>query len=336
MRHLLIIGIACAFSAAGAGINGPVSGFVLDGAAHAIRPVNGMPGSALQGAPLPLPFSVGLAAISARLDYALVTDTGGDGTPVVALGLRGGTPQIAAIEGAIPADGIVLSDSGDTAALYSNGSARLQFLTGLPGEPRAGDPIDIRSVAGGVAALALDPQGRNALLAAGDGGIYWVSGRTALNWIAQVPGAGSAAFLTNGSDAVVGSRTSGDVLLLHDPGGSLSISTLTGARDGISSAVAVRPVYGSEVAVVDGTGRLAAVDVNSSTVTWIDLSGAADRLETLGGGLLVLNSTGPQPLLVLDISQGRTAYFIPPAAGSGLQEQKRVPLHPVHGIGKNI
>ena len=316
MRQLLLIGVASAALLTASGIDGPISGFILDGAVRAIRPVNGMPGSAVQGAALPLPFSVGIAAISLRLDFALVTDAGGDGTPVLALGLRSGAPQIAAIDRAISAERIVLSESGDIAALYSNGSARLQFLTGLPGQPQAADPIDISSLNGGVVALALDVQGRNALVAAGDGGIYWLAGRAALNRIASVPGAGSAAFLANGSDVAVGSKTTGDVLLLHDAGGSLSISTLAGARDGISSAVAVRAINGSEVAVVDGTGRLAAIDVNTSTVAWIDLAGAADRLEMLAGGLLVLNSAGPRALLVLDVSQGRTAYFIPPVRPS--------------------
>jgi hypothetical protein len=316
---LLIIAIGCASLATALlpaeGLNGPVSGFVLDRGARSLRPVNGIPGSATQGAPLPLPFLVGLAAVSTRLDYALVTKAGGDGTPMLASGLKGGTPQIAAIDGAMPADGIVLSDSGDTAALYSNSAARLQFVTGLPGQPKAADPIDIGSVGGGIAVLALDAAGQNALLAAAaDGSIYWIAARSTLTHIANVPGAGAAAFLANGKDAVVASRTTGDVLLFRDPGGSLTISTLTGARDGITSALAVRPINASEVAVVDGGGRLAAVNVDSSTVAWVDLAGAADRLDTLADGLLVLNSAGTQPLLLLDISHGRTPYFVPPAA----------------------
>jgi hypothetical protein len=310
----LLIGFACAALTSGAGINGPVSGFVLDSGAHALRPVNGMPGSAVQGAPLPLPFAVGIAAVSARLDYALVTDASGDGTPSLVLGLRDGAPQIAAIGGAIPCDGIVLTDSGNTAVLYSNASSRLQFLTGLPGQPQAADPVDISAVSGGIAALALDRDGQNALLAAGDGTISWLAARTAVNPIAQVPGAGTAAFLANGKDAVVGSKTTGDVLLFRDPGGSLTISTLTGIKDGISSAVAVRAISSSEVAVVEGGGRVAAVDVDSATVRWIDLAGTADRLEPLANGLVALNPAGPQALFVLDISQGRTAYFVPPVA----------------------
>jgi hypothetical protein len=336
MRHLLLIGFASAALLPASGINGPVSGFVLDGGARAIRPVNGMPGSATQGAPLPLPFSVGLAAISPRLDFALVTDAAGDGTPSLAAGLRSGEPQIAAIDGAIPADGIVLSDSGDTAALYSNRSGRLQFITGLPSQPRAGDAIDVGSLTGGVAALTLDTQGRNGVVLAGDGGVYWLSGRAALNWIVQVPGAGSAAFLANGSDVVVGSKTTGDVLLLHDAGGNLSISTLAGARDGISSAVAVHAMNGSEVGVVERSGRLAAIDVNTSTVAWVDLAGAADRLEMLAGGLLVLNPAGPQPLLVLDISQGRTAYFVPPVPSDSQVQLQRLHERAVARTGKHI
>jgi hypothetical protein len=342
MRCAIAIGLAASTlvypwsNAKGADINGPVSGFVQDGRARGIRPLNGMPGSATQGSPLPLPFSVGLAAISARLDFALMTDAAGDGTPLLMTGLRSGAPQTAAIEGAIPADGIVLSDSGDTAALYSNALSRVQFLAGLPGQSRAGGAIDISTVAGGVVALALDPQGHTALLAGGIGDIYRVDAQGALTRIAQVPGAGALAFLANGSDAVAASRTTGDVLLLHDLAGSLTITTLTGARDGIQSAVAVRAINGSEVAVVDGTGRLAAVDVNSSAIQWIDLAGQADRLEPLSGGLLALNAAGTRALLVLDISQGRTPYFIPPAGDPDRQPSKPVSLQPVHGTGRHL
>jgi hypothetical protein len=104
------------------------------------------------------------------------------------------------------------------------------------------------------------------------------------------------------------------VLLFRDPAGSLAISTLAGARDGISSAIAVRPIGASEVAVVEGGGRLAAVNLDSSAVAWVDLVGAADRLDSLADGLLVLNSAGTQPLLLLDIARSRTPYFVPPAA----------------------
>jgi hypothetical protein len=93
MRCAIAIGLAASTLVCGADINGPVAGFVRDGRARGIRPLNGMPGSATQGSPLPLPFSVGLSAISARLDFALMTDAASDGTPLLMTGLRSGAPQ---------------------------------------------------------------------------------------------------------------------------------------------------------------------------------------------------------------------------------------------------
>jgi hypothetical protein len=299
--------LACAQAA---GIGGPVTGYVIDGRAKVLRPIEGIPGAARLGDPLALPFGVGMAAVATRQDFALVSDATGEGRPMLARGLRSGAPEVRAIDGALAAGEMILSGNGAVAAIYSNAGRKLQFITGLPEAPRALEPIDISDVEGGVMALAVDAAGNNALLAGGSGGIYRVAGQTArrATWIAAVNGAASIAFLPNGDEAVVGSRSTGEVLLLHGLAGSLSIRTVGGASNGIHSARAVRAISDREVAVVDEAGGLAAIDVEAGSTEWIALAGAAERFEALDNNLLVLNEVGARPLLLLD---GRSPYFVP-------------------------
>jgi hypothetical protein len=320
---LLISGVSLAWCADNGGIGGPVTGFVVDGHIHSIRPINGIPGAAQLGGAVQLPFAVGLAAISTTQDYALVTAFRKGGSPVLARGLRSGAPQTSAIDGAIAASGMMLAASGTTAAVYSNGAGKLQFITGLPASPVAHDPVDISTLNGGVAAMAVDTAGVNALLVAGDGNIYWAAGQGArgLNWVARVPGASSASLLPSGDDAVVGSAETGDVILLHGLNGSLTIRKMAGASNGINSARALQAISDREIGVVDGDGRLGTIDVESGTTAWIALAGAAEGFESLGSNLLLLNHAGPAPLLLFDMAQGHATYFVPPDGNTGIHRK---------------
>ncbi len=313
---LTLCGLAAALGSAQASdIGGPVAGYTIDGRSHSIRMIEGIPGAARLGAPLSLPFAIGTAAVSAQRDYALVTDVNGDGHLVLARGLRSGAPRTSALAGAIAPAGISLSDSGAVAVLYGNAPAKVQFVTGLPDAPQALDPIDIAMLNGGVLALAADSAGRSALLAAADGGIYRTDGRS-IQWVVRIPGAASVAFLPNGDDAVVAS-TAGEVLLLHGLSGTLSVRAVANASNGIQSARAVRALSDREIAVVDGAGGLAAIDLENSSVEWIGLAGAAGRIVPLDRNLLLLNEVGPQPLLLLDTTNGRAPYFVPADRNAG-------------------
>jgi hypothetical protein len=317
MRILLSgcgIAVAALVSAQASGISGPVSGYVTDGRGQSLRPIEGLPGAARLGAPLSLPFPILMAAVASQQDYALVVDATADGRPMLARGLRSGTPQVSAIDGVLPASRMTLAISAGVAAIYSASSGKLQFITGLPDAPQALDAVDLAAAEGGISAFALDAAGQNALLAAGDGSLYRASrnGAAGLTWIARVPGATSVAFLPGGDDAVLGSSATGDVTLLHALSGALSVRTVGGAGNGITSARAVHAISEREVVVVDGAaGGLAAIDLESGSTEWIALAGAAERLEPLDTNVLLLNNVGSRPLLLLDKAHGRVPYFVP-------------------------
>jgi hypothetical protein len=306
---LAICGASFAWGADASGIGGPVSGYVVDGRFRALRPINGIPGAARLGEPIELPFAIANAAVAASQDYAIVTRANGDGSPALVVGLRSGAPQLRSVERAIVPSGMLIGDSGAAAVLYSD--TQLQFVDGLPAAPNAADPVALDGL-NGVAAVALDAAGANALLVSRDGNIYRAARGAAPVWVARVPGGISASFLPGTDDAAVASAETGDVVLLHGLSGSLTIRTVAGAANGLTSARSVRAINGSELAVVDGQGRLGVVAVETGNVEWVGLAGAADRIETLARGLLVLNQAGARPLLLLDLNQGHAPYFVPP------------------------
>ncbi len=312
---LCAAGVLAGCPALADGIGGPVSGFVLDARVHALRPIDGLPGAAALGAPLALPFPVGMAAAVAPLDYAIVTDARGGGAPLLARGLAGGAPSITPLAGAIAPSRIAVASSGAAAALYSASANALQFLSGLPAQPQAGNPIDISAI-GPPAALAVDSTGSAAILAAQDGGIYRLSAGGAPQFIVRIPGAAAAAVLPNGRDALI-ATASGTVAAIRDFAGAGTLSTFGGAAAGLDSAAAIAAFDGQTAAVIDSAGRLALIALNTGALTWVDLTAGADRFEPLGGGRYALNGPGPRPLLLLDPAQSRTAYFVPPAPGAG-------------------
>jgi len=317
---LAICGAAAVWGADASGIGGPVSGYVVDGRFRALRPINGIPGAARLGDPIDLPFAIGSAAVAASQDYAIVTRTNSDGAPVLLVGLRSGSPQILPVERAIVPSGILIAESGAAAVLYSD--TQLQFVTGLPAAPSAADAVGLDGV-NGVAAVALDAGGAAALVLSRDGNVYRAARGATPVWVARVPGAVSASFLPGADDAVVASADSGDVVLLHGLSGSLTIRTVAGAANGLTSARSVRAINSGELAVVDGQGRLGVVTTETGSIEWVALAGAAERIDTLGRGLLILNQAGSRPLLLLDLNQGHAPYFVPPdARGEGHHRNK--------------
>lgn len=317
---LLVSGASLAWCADTASIGGPVSGYVVDGRFRSIRPIEGIPGAARLGDPIDLPFPIGVAAMSAPQDYAIVTAAKGNGVPLLARGLRSRSPQVSAIDRAITVSGVAVAQSGASAALYSD--AQLQFVDGLPAAPNASDPVDLGSL-NGVVFVALDAAGRNAVLLARDGNVFFAARGAGVKWVASVPGASSAGFLPSGDDAVVASADTGDVILLRGLSGALSIRTVAGSANGLDSVRSVRAIDASQIAVVDGLGRLGAVDVETGAVNWIALAGAADRIDSLDSGLLVLNQPGSQPLLLLDTTQGQAPYFVPPDSRGVLRRRNK-------------
>jgi hypothetical protein len=323
----LSISLAASSLAAAAdsgGLAGPVAGFFFDRAAGAVRPIEGLPGAARLGAPLPLPFGVSLAVTASRRDYALAVPESG-GAPVLVRGLRAEAPEVVELPGVLRPSSLAIAASGDVAVLYSAAERRVQFIQGLPAAPRALDPLDAGDL-DSVTAIALDASGAAALLAAADGRIYRVRAGADPVSIARLPGVSALSFVPGRDAALAAAAGSGEILLLDSLGGALSIRSIASPLAGVASLRAVRALEPAAAAVITADGRLAVIDFESGSLEWIPLAGEAEDFDPIDRSLFVLNRAGVAPLLLLDAAQGRSAWFVPPVR----------PAARPRGHGKNL
>jgi hypothetical protein len=319
LRNLaaLLLVAAAAPAAETATMRGPIAGYVLDARSRTLRPVNGIPGGAALGAAVNLGFRVDRAAIFTAGDYAVVTGYRATPVPMLVKGLSSQQPAVSAIDGAIPATAMELSDDGTALVLTSAGDGKLQLVTGLPDRPQALPAVDVSGWSGGVTAAAIDATGSQVLAAAGDGSVYLlpVQGKSlgAPQWAGQVPGAAAVSFVGSGT-AIVGSATSGALTLFRGLGNSLTVSSLADAAQAFQSVRAVRSAGAQRVCVADSaSGKAAIVDIGSQEVRWLPTSASANRCDRLNGSVLALNQPGRDPLLLLDTSSDTSGIFFVPA-----------------------
>jgi len=309
---IFVIGAAAADSGK---VRGPVAGYILDARARSLRPVNGIPGGATLGPPLQLGFRLNLAAVSAEKDFAVVTEFRKAAAPVLVKALSSGSPVIVPLAGSIQATALDLSDGGNAVVVSSVAGGRLQLITGLPDSPVVLPAVDVSGWSGGIVAAAVDPSGMQVLAAAGDGSIYLyaVQGQALSDaqWVGRVPGAAALAFAATGT-GVVGSATSGDVMVFRGLGGVPTVSRAAGAADGIESVRALRPAGPDGICVVEGpSGKAGIIDVSAPAVHWLSPSGPASRCDRVNASVLALNQAGRDPLLLLDSSGVPGVFFVP-------------------------
>ena len=313
---LLAAGFAlCAAAAADSGINGPISGFVLDGRSGAIRPVNGIPGAALLGAPAAIPFEVRAAAVAAGRDYALVA--GESGQVMLARSLASASPVVTPVPDAIGGvSRIAMSENGSAAVIYSAGGARLQVVTGLPDDPRVEVPADASGLGSEITALAVDDTGKRAFAGTGsmDGAVYALSGG-ALTRLAAAHGVSAIALLNGGRDLAFASKSADEIVLVRDAAGSANIEILGAAPAGVKQPVGLQAADNGRQLWVANAGSNAALVFNLAepgAPVSIDLPGAPTRCDRLNGrSVLVFNDAGASPLLLVDWAQERNVYFVP-------------------------
>lgn len=314
MRALSLL-VAAALTAAGdSGIHGPVSGFVLDTRAQALRPVNGMPGAALLGGPVALPFAVHAAAVAAGRDYALAA--GESGAVVLVRGLVSPAPAVVPVEGAIGGvSRMAMSEGGSAALLYSAGEARLQVLTGLPDAPLAHAPVNAAGLEGEIAALAVDETGERAYAGSGamEGALYALSGG-ALARIATAHEVSAIALLNEGRDVVFASKGADEIVLVRDAASAAGIEILGTASAGVNRPVGLQPADGGRQLWVANGGSSEILVFNLAepgAPEPVALPGAPTRCDRLNSSLLVLNDAGSAPLLLADWARERGVYFVP-------------------------
>lgn len=306
----------CAFAMTGwaassTAVGGPVTGFVFDAQADAIRPMLGIPGAAYLGTPV----VVGVSAASVAPDGSAVLAVQQAGLLMLYGGLRSGAPTGMAINGAIAGvDHFAWSGDNRAAAVYSSTSGQAQVLTNLAQSPAAGAPFDISTVAGPVTALAFDGQRIVFGVAGGAGGIYLAVPPAAAQRIA--PASNPSAMVLAGADLYFADQQSQQIWQVESYAGT-PMAALFADDSGISSPAGLQiSLDGKRLYVANaGNRKLGVYDVASRSVGQsLDLTFTPTRLERFGDtSVFLLNSSGPDPLFVLsDGSQAKIAvYFVP-------------------------
>src|SRR6266542_3400814 len=148
---LILLAPPAALPQDGVRVTGPVAGFVLDSAQHALRPILGVPGSSYLG-----------AAVIQAVDRAAVSPDGrsvlmiSGGRLLLVSGLRGAAPAALPIETIEGIDRIAWSPNGALAAIYSSAARQAVILRDLANTPAGGAPIRFEDA---VTALAISSGG---------------------------------------------------------------------------------------------------------------------------------------------------------------------------------
>jgi DNA-binding beta-propeller fold protein YncE len=298
----------------GPALRGPVVGYVFDATQKAIRPVNGIPGSALLGAPLTFAFPVTAAAFSPRGDFALAIS----GSSVYLLRNILRPFQAEVLEGEfISAERVILNSDGSVAALYDGEARQIQLLRGLPSTPTVEPALDLSSLSGKITAIAIDRTGSNVLIAvSADGGaLYVASAGQPIRPVASFESPSALALAHDDHDVIVADAASNQLTLIRNFAGTPEPAWLAGARDGVSNPVGLavssdnRTLYVANAA----TRTLDVWNLEAqSVVTSLALDAEPTRLTSFqSSSMFVLNDVGDHPLLLLETAVNPAVYFVP-------------------------
>lgn len=315
----IFAGLACAQTGSFAG---PVAGYVFDSGAHALRPVVGVPGASVIGAPIDAGQSFTAAYVAPRQDSFFGIASDGS---VHWFAIAQGAFAERAISGLMTApESVVFSPSGTAAALYGNGQA--QIVTGLPASPAVAGTISLNTSAAApgrgseghgrsaAPALAVSDDGGYLLAALGNS-IQLASQNGGVRPVIQTGADAVMAFAPGGHDAAIAARGTGAILIRDVPGAAAqqpladdgpafnAIAGIAFSSDG--ARVFVASASGQSAIVFDLAGNRSDFACNCSPVE-LTAMGASFRLNELAG------LQQPAPLWLLDGGpSGPRVVFVP-------------------------
>jgi len=289
-------------------VEGPVSGYVFDSSAKVLRPIMGVPGASLLGAPVDFGFAITSAHTAPRQDAALVVAADGS-LHVFALDRGTATEQSVAYLVNSP-QRVLFSPSGSSAAIYAGGS--IEVVTGLPGSPTVSGGIDLPS--GTVPdSLAISDDG-SVLLVSANQAIRLYGSFADMGNLTATAGPAMLAFASGGHDAAIVDPAGAGVVVYRGLTGSGGSQVIAAPDDTIraSSAVAFS---------ADGTSLLLASSSGQSVTTFDLTAGARNAIacscspKTLArmGNLFRLNDLGKDPLWLLDLHASNPRIVFVPA-----------------------
>ncbi|HUI76382.1 MAG TPA: hypothetical protein VLY24_00665 [Bryobacteraceae bacterium] len=289
-------------------VEGPISGYVFDSTAQGLRPIMGVPGASLFGAPLNFGLAVSSAYAAPRQDAAFVVAADGS-LHVFSLDRGAATEQSVPYLANSP-ERVVFSPAGTAAAIYGAGS--IEVVTGLPGSATVSGGLDLPA---GVApdSLAISDDG-SVILVSANKAIELYGSFADMGKLMSTAGGAMVAFSSGGHDAAINDPNGAGIVLYRDLTGA-GVSQVIAAPDSTITAASALAFS------TDGKSLLLASSSGKS-VTTIDLAAGARNAiacscspNTLArmGNLFRLNDLGADPVWLLDTRANEPRIVFVPA-----------------------
>jgi hypothetical protein len=318
LQLLIVFAVAASPMCAQSAVAGPVSGFVFDQSARALRPILGIPGASLLGDGLDAGSELAAAYVAPGQDWALAVAA--DGPAFFRLS-SGALSRISVGGVTASPERVAFSPSGTAVALYAAG--RIQVVQGLPDAPsvagalatgvpgRSSQALAVQRSRGGLGSFAVSDDGLYVLYAEGGSIRLW--------------GAGGEDFAVRQADsnAVVAFAPGGHQAAAADPsGGVVLLGDVAGAGSGRSLAAAGGVAYPAGLAFSADGGKLFLADAAARQVTAYDLAAGGQTVVSCDcvpaglfpmDGLFRLNEAGAEPLWLLDARSGEPRIVFVPA-----------------------
>lgn len=311
------------------GFSGYTLGFVFDTRISALRPLSGIPGAAVLGAPVDSGGPVRKAYVAARQNYAVaLTDSGA----VIVQFVPGTDPAVVTPLGIdSSAAGIVaLSPNGAAAALYSNNEALIRIVTGLPGAPVLARSVPVGAVPGSIRLLAVSNDAAVLTAVTHDS----ISDNTSPDTVVAIDNDGNAQNLTNSThvSALQFVGDGHDLLRTDDSDDTLSViqglpgaavyKVLADSSAGIAGPVALNTSSNGNLVVANGrTANILVLDSGGSPLGTYPCLVAPTALTRLNGNAVFLLNviSNDDPLWLFDGDSSTPRVMFVPVDQTGSQ-----------------
>lgn len=308
------LGASALQAAGGYAVTAPVLGYVLDSETGALHRINGIPGASWVGEALPLGFPVAQAQVATSQDLAIVRD--GEGKTYL-VQLDRTPPVVTQFEGAMAADGMLISPLGRSAALYSKATGQVQFLDISAGRARVGKTADLPTVTGEWTAFAISDRGVVLAAVSQDrvGSLYSLrSGGQAIR-ISGVQRASDLAFLADSDSVAVADTGANEVQLIRGVTSRRQSIVLATERDKVTNPFAIEATSDGRFVAVAVPGGFASIPVQGGAVAITQCDCAPTELAPLtGGSVFRLTADIRAPIRIAQVGMDSSTRFIPALA----------------------
>jgi hypothetical protein len=320
-RYFLCFGAASMAWGEGA-ISGPSLGFFFDPQAQALRPIPGIPGSAVAGGNLDVGFPVAKAVVAPGQNYALALTADG-AVNIVKLAASAVTAQAIPALPASP-DQFVLSPNGRAAAFLYGTS--IEILTGLPDSVNAIQQVDASALPDAPATLAISDDGAVLLTSSPDNGVFvFTAGNGAPRLISGGTPSG-VMFLPDSHDALISDETAGTLTAIQDAGGGAApLWVFSDDRLGPPSLARTSLDGQQVIAASENNNTLAVLDRNGGNPVFVPCTCSPSEINPLGGSAYKITDSTNGLLWILvppnaGLSSGARIFFVPvPEASTSAQ-----------------